>query len=289
MNTKKGEYSLKERLRALTNQNKNENINSFTFLKRLNNSNDKNFNFNNFVQLKSKVFENHSNIDKKYLKNRRLNQIFNKDIKYSSNNFINKFREVFNETCQLNNSKCNNFKSNGNDNSLNELNSKLLLYINKIKKENDKSKIKNDTVFNAKFYDISINDRKNNKNLIYNYFYDDYFKNKKSSSSNKIKKLKNEILYKNKIHTNNFNKYNKMSYSSNIIKNKYVNYFKNNNNIKMDWDKNFGKTVNNSFDFFHSVKNNTNNTINNNNSLFSIKKNMFDKKYNFYKNDINLL
>ena len=198
----KSEESLRERLRILTNENKNDKINKFIFFKRLNNNKDKEIIFKSFSDLKSKILQKYSQGTIRSLKNKRLNQIFNKEKDYHSYSFIQKLEQVFNETYNI-----NSWKKNGLIRGKTEIkpkniyNSKLFLYIKKKKKNNNQSFNFNnsnncDKIINNRL--INISERKNNFNKsTYNNYLNSFLKINKNSTTYKIKNVSSNYLYKN--------------------------------------------------------------------------------------------
>ena len=286
----KDEISLRERLLNLKNKVKNENINNFTMLTRLPNNNNKNrkIKYKSFSQLKSKIIEKkHLNNRQKNLKNQRLNEIFDKDKFYDSKTFIKKFREVFNETYN-NNSTSYNYVRNNTMN--NQSNSKLINYINKIKKMNDKNLFDNNNNSNDKNYSMNlsknISERKYDNNDLINKYCSTFFEINKSTSYNKLKKnnIVNGNIYKNINHKIRFNDNNK-KVKINGQCNPYGNLFRN-NKYTNKYNNNYEKTFN-SMDYYQSVLSTTNSKLSGNNNLFSIRKNIIDKKLDFYKGNNN--
>ena len=287
MEEKKEEISLRERLRKLANKTNNENINTFTMLKRLsNNSNNNQIKFKNFSQLKSKILENHLNKSRKNLKNHRLNQIFDKEQNYNSSSFAKKYKELFNETCGLSKGNGYHYISNRNNKPENSrINSQLLMYINKIKKMNNKNEYKRNYDLNS-IYNSKYKERKFDSNIMNN-FYDTFYKINKSTSYNKINDIKKENVYKNINHKIRFSgSYTNKTNYARKNKNQYNNIYRNNitinksNSIANNYDKIF-----NSLDYYQSALSTTNTKLNEKNNLFSIRKNIIDKKLDFFKGD----
>ena len=285
MEEKKEEMTLRERLRKLANKINNENINSFTMLKRLSvNSNNNQIKFKNFSQLKTKILESHLNKRQKNLKARRLNQIFDREKNYNSSSFTKKYKELFNETYDLNYGKGNHFISNRNNKpEISRINSQLLIYINKIKKMNNKKENKRNYDLKG-FYNSKYNERKYNSNLLYN-FYDTFYKINKSTSYNRINDFKKDSVYKNINHKIRFNDCytNKINYLKKK-KIQYNNIFRNNNTInKTNISTNNYKKLFNSLNSYQSPLSTTNTKLNEKNNLFSIRKNIIDKKLDFFQ------
>lgn len=289
MEEKKEKMSLRERLRKLTNKTNNENINTFTMLKRLSNNNNNNqIKFKNFSQLKSKILENHLNNSRKSLKNRRLNQIFDKEQNYNSSSFVKKYKELFNETCDLSKRRGYQYISNSNRNNKPEnsrINSQLLMYINKIKKMNNKNEYKRNYDLNG-MYNSKYNERKYDSNIINN-FYDTFYKINKSTSYNKINDIKKESVYKNINHKIRFSgSYTNKTNYARKNNNHYNNIFRNNNIInKSNSNANNYDKIFNSLDYYQSALSTTNTKLNKKNNLFSIRKNIIDKKLDFFQGD----
>ena len=260
MNDKKEEeINITERLKNLSNKIEIQNINTFSMIKRLTNHKSNEIKFRNFSQLKSKIIEKHFNKTRKNLKNKRLNQIFDKEKDYCSSSFIKKFQEVFNETNDINKRKGINYISNRNNKSVNgELNSKLLSYINKIKKINSKNEI--NKIYNLNSISNSKDNERKYNSIIMNNFYDTFYHINKTTNYNKIIDLKKENVYKNIQNKTRFNN----NYNKSILIKKL------NNNMN-SYDK-----IYNSLDYFQSILNTSNRKFENNN-LFSIRKNI-DKK-----------
>ena len=259
MDEKAEEINLRERLRILTNENKNEKINNFTFLKRLNNNKEKDIRFKSFSELKSKIFQKYSNNSKKHLKNKRLNQIFNKDKNYDSSAFIHKLEEVFNETYNIN------YSSNRNKNSIkqkNNFNSKLDLYINKVKKNHNKNfnNTNRNYIINNKIINISERKYNSNKPIDLNY----HLRTNNNSTTYKLKKMRNDILYKNTNSQLTFNDKGPNDFS-NLYNNKI-------NNKKMNHSYYSGNYFN-TYKHYEPVISATNFHFYKKNNLFSIRKN----------------
>ena len=262
--------TFKERIRLLTNKSKNNKIKSFT-LSRLSDINDKYTKFNNFSELRTKVLDKHLNKGRNSLKQKRLNEIYNKEkINNISKNFNQKFKEVFNETF-------------GDDNQL--INSKLILYINNLKKLENKENINNNIFHknnNSNFLFQNISQRNNSNHHLINYYnlYNKFIPN----SDKKSLTIKNENTSQN------------MGYNFNTLHNKLLYYKKKKNYSfssfrscsKNENIKNKNKNYEND-DVFNSLNYYENNLINLNKkldkikgkTLYSIKKNK-TKKYNFY-------
>ena len=285
MEEKKEEISLRERLRKLANKTNNENINTFTMLKILsNNSNNNQIKFKNFSQLKSKILENHLNKSRKNLKNHRLNQIFDKEQNYNSSSFAKKYKELFNETCGLSKGNGYQYISNRNNKPENSrINSQLLMYINKIKKMNNKNEYKRNYDLNS-IYNSKYKERKFDSNIMNN-FYDTFYKINKSTSYNKINDIKKESVYKNINHKIRFSDSyaNKTNYAKKNNNNKYNNIFRNNIINKSNSNVNNYDKIFNSLDYYQSALSTTNTKLNEKNNLFSIRKNIIDKKLDFFQ------
>ena len=290
MNNKKDEINIRERLFNLKNKGKNENINDFTMLARIKKNNNKNrkIKYKSFSQLKSKILEKKNiNNREKNLKNQRLNEIFDKDRFYYSKTFITKFREVFNETYNNNSTSYSNAR---NPTLNNQSNSKLINYINKIQKLNNK--IQYDINNNSKDKNYSMNlvknisERKYDNNDLINKYCNTFLEINKSTSYNKLKKnnIVNGNIYKNINHKIRFNDNNK-KVKINGQCNPYGNLFRN-NKYTNKYNNNYEKTFN-SMDYYQSVLSTTNSKLSGNNNLFSIRKNIIDKKLDFYKGNNN--
>ena len=258
--------TFKERIRLLTNKNKNGKIKSFT-LSRLTDNNDKYTKFNKFSELKTKVLEKHLNKGRNSLKQKRLNEIFDKEKNNSiSKKFNQKFKEIFNETLQADNQ---------------QINSKLILYINNLKKLECKENINNNFFHkdnNSKFLLKNFSQRNNsNHHMINNYnLYNKFIPN----DDKKNFTIKNENISQN------------MEYEFNTLHCKLLKYkkkknhsiasfrscSKNINNQHMNFENDF-----NSLDYYESILINLNKKLDNNkgNNLYSIKKNK-TKKFKFY-------
>ncbi len=271
MNEKKEEeINITERLKNLSNKIEIQNINTFSMIKRLTNHKSNEIKFRNFSQLKSKIIEKHFNKTRKNLKNKRLNQIFDKEKNCCSSSFIKKFQEVFKETNDINKRKGINYISNRNNKSVNgELNSKLLSCVNKIKKINSKNEI--NKIYNLNSISNSKDNERKYNSIIMNNFYDTFYHINKTTNYNKIIDLKKENVYKNIQNKTRFNN----NYNKGILikklNNKYNNLYRNNMKI------NKLNKIYNSLDYFQSILNTTNRKFENNN-LFSIRKNIIDKK-----------
>ena len=280
MNNKKDELSLRERLIQLKYKGKNENINNFTMLTKLNNNYKiKNTKYKSFSQFKSKILDKHLNNRQKNLKNQRLNEIFDKDKNYDSKTFIKKFKEVFNET--YNNSTNYSYLRNNTMNS--QSNSKLINYINKIKKLNNKNLC--DINYNSNDKNFSMNltknisERKYKNNDLINKYCNTFFDINKSTSYNKLKKNIKGNIYKNINHKIRFNNNKKVKINEQY--NPYGNFFRN-NIYKNNFNNNYEKTLN-SMDYYQSLLSTSNSKLRGNSNLFSIRKNIIDKKLDFYK------
>ena len=195
--------TFKERIRLLTNKSKNGKIKSFTLF-RLSDNNEKYTKFNKFSELRTKALEKYLNKGRNSLKQKRLNEIFDKEKNNSiSKNFNQKFKEVFNETL-------------GDDNQL--INSKLLLYINNLKKLEYQENINNNIFHkdnNSNFFLQKSSQRnKSNRHMIYHYNL--YNKNIPNNG-------KKSDIFKNKNNSQN------MGYDFNKFHNKLFNYKKKKN------------------------------------------------------------
>lgn len=260
--------TFKERIRLLTNKNKNGKIKSFT-LSRLSDNNDRYTKFNKFSELRAKVLEKHLNKGRNSLKQKRLNEIFDKEKNNSiSKNFNQKFKEIFNETL-------------GADNQ--QINSKLILYINNLKKVEYKENIINNFFRkdnNSNFLLQNFSQRNNNNHHIINNYnlYNKYIPNddKKNFTIKNDKSFHNMAYEFNTLHYKllNFKKKKNHSFSSFRSCNKNI-------NIK---HKNYeNDDTFNSLDYYESILINLNKKLDKNkgNNFYSIKKNK-TKKYNFY-------
>ena len=201
MNIKKVNITLKERIRNLKNKDKDK-INNFTDIKRINiDFSNNNIYFQNFSQLKSKIFTNHFRNNRNYLKNQRLNEIFDKEKNYNCNSLIKKIKQVFKETYDFknHNKSCNyinNINNSNNKSTNNQLNSKLLLYLNKIKNINSKNIIYRNNNFNRANSAKNIIERKIN-NIFLNNNYTTFYEIIKSTRYNNLNSFKKENIYKN--------------------------------------------------------------------------------------------
>ena len=153
-----------------------------------------------------------------------------------------------------------------------ELDSKLLLYINKIKKANNTDKRNNLSDIN-KYLKKNISERQ----------YDDYILSRSNNYYKILHKINNITNYYN---INKENKYQNLNHKirfDDIIKittpsNKRRNFFRNN---KFNIDKNiYGKTLR-SMDFYLSGLNDANSKLSRNNNYFTIKKENIEKMFNF--------
>ena len=291
MSARKSQIDFRERLKLLTNKNINDNINKFEFLHRLKDDSDKNIKlyednikFNNISQF----FGNH-NKNKKYLKNRRLNEIFDKDKNYNSNNFAKKYKELFDETFFTNNTK-DIYNMKRNDYSLSNLNPNLILYINKIKEINNKNKKSNSYKNLINDYKIKKQNRDDIKNKINNTINNIYSTSNgqnRSSSYNKINKLKNELLYKKINDKIRFNNINKSTHGSRIIHNKKGNIFRKNHQILLLSDINNSNNNFNSVNYYDSFLNGIDTKLNKNNfdDLFSLRKKIINKKLDSFRSN----
>ncbi len=261
--------TFKERIRLLTNKNKNGKIKSFT-LSRLSDNNDKYTKFNKFSELRTKVLEKHLNKGRNSLKQKRLNDIYNKEKSNSiSKNFNKKFKEVFNETLR---------------DDIQLINPKLIIYINNLKNLEYKENINNNILQkgnNSNFLLQTFSQRNNNSyHLINNYnLYNRYIPNNDKKSCT----IKNENTSQN------------MGYDFNTLHNKLLNYKKRKNysfssfrscykNENIIMNKNYEKDdVFNSLNYYKSILINLNKKLDKNkgNNLYSIKKNK-TKKLNLH-------
>jgi hypothetical protein len=258
--------TFKERIRLLTNKSKNGKIKSFTLF-RLSDNNKKYTKFNKFSELRTKALEKYLNKGRNSLKQKRLNEIFDKEKNNSiSKNFNQKFKEVFNETL-------------GDDN---QLNSKLILYINNLKKLENQENINNNIFHkdnNSNFLLQNLSQRNNNSHhMIFNYNLNNkYIPNddKKSCTIKNENSSQNIGSDFNTLHNKLFN-YKKLKHHS---FSSFRSCYKN-SNIK---NKNYEKDdVFNSLKYYESILFNLNKRLDKNkgSDLYSIKKNK-TKKFNF--------
>ena len=285
---KKNQNDIKERLRELTHKSTNDNIKSFIYINKINDKKNKNKNILDSIntQLQSLFFTKINNNQKNVLKNMRLNEIFDKNKKYYSSSFIKKYKEVFDETFNIDKNKDINslYNTRKNDEFLNQLNS-TLFFVNKIKKingNNTKSKSYREVFNNFEKINKNKEGQKNNVNNITNSY---SISNRKNKITNyyKLNKLKNELYKKNnnKYNINRVNSSNISSCSSKIINTKKGYIFRKCNEIIRD---NYNKSVN--YKYYDSAIDNINiksyKSKNQYDKLFSLRKKDGNKKMDFF-------
>lgn len=200
-----------------------------------------------------------------------------------------KYKELFDETFFPNNTK-DIYNMKRNDYSLTNLNPNLILYINKIKEINNKNKKSNSYKNLINDYKIKKQNRDDIKNKINNTINNIYSTSNgqnRSSSYNKINKLKNELLYKKINDKIRFNNINKSTHGSRIIHNKKGNIFRKNHQILLLSDINNSNNNFNSVNYYDSFLNGIDTKLNKNNfdNLFSLRKKIINKKLDSFRSN----
>ena len=194
MNSNIEKKSFRQNLRLFNKKSKKDYSKSLSLMLGLKTDKDKNIKFKNFSELKSRVLEKHLSNSKRSLKQQRLNEIFDKDKRTNNTiNFNKKFKELLNETYDINKNK-GYYSFNKRSIRNNEvLNLKLISYLNKIKID-DKENIKNnyDKTFNSKFSIQKLTERDYNINNINNY-YKNFYNKYKNTTIDKLKDLKKKM------------------------------------------------------------------------------------------------